>query len=289
MRLGYSLLLREYLAATEADYGDCAEFQITCPACHEAIFKAGALDGERQYFSHYAASKSDVSACELRVAAIHREQIERANLLGHDQTLAEFFARFQDALSDWIFGGFRDVDLPGLRRRLRWCSARRAFLQFADHLRGTDFPEQMREAVYGDLWNDVLKEFTDQSPLWIRRQRRFATDFLHHLDAPNSLSAWAFIIAIIVFMRTRGSASNILMAGRDAALKKLFTTLDHDLYTELVGITLRSTRILLILVPYADILRGTRRDWNRHRTLLLTMFRGYWDSEQEPVRGPPPE
>jgi hypothetical protein len=140
MQTGYSLLLREYVAAKEVDYGDCEEFQITCPSCHEAIFKAGKYDSDRQYFSHYAASKSDVSDCELRVAALSNEQTARENLIGHGQTLAQFFARFQDILVTWMYSGktpewLGASDPLTMKKRLMWSCSRPEFIRYARHVR----------------------------------------------------------------------------------------------------------------------------------------------------------
>jgi hypothetical protein len=136
MQTGYSLLLREYVAAKEVDYGDCEEFQITCPSCHEAIFKAGKYDSDRQYFSHYAASKSDVSDCELRVAALSNEQTARENLIGRGQTLAQFFARFQDILVTWMYSGktpewLGASDPLTMKKRLMWSCSRPEFIRYA--------------------------------------------------------------------------------------------------------------------------------------------------------------
>jgi hypothetical protein len=150
MQTGYSLLLREYVAAKEVDYGDCEEFQITCPSCHEAIFKAGKYDSDRQYFSHYAASKSDVSDCELRVAALSNEQTARENLIGRGQTLAQFFARFQDILVTWMYSGktpewLGASDPLTMKKRLMWSCSRPEFIRYARHVR-----HHMRhQAAYG--------------------------------------------------------------------------------------------------------------------------------------------
>ena len=79
MKYGKSLLLGELISAKEVDYEDVREnrFWIVCSVSNEAIFKvvrqtgdSGVQDPATHYFSHYEASRSYVTDCELRVGRI---------------------------------------------------------------------------------------------------------------------------------------------------------------------------------------------------------------------------
>src|SRR5687768_5429193 len=100
MRLGYSLLLSDYVKAEEADYEDCATFGLVCPACHEAIFKRirPTVSGESHYFAHYKISPQVTERCELRVNAITQHQMNTAEIESRGQNLSVFMKHFQRAL-----------------------------------------------------------------------------------------------------------------------------------------------------------------------------------------------
>jgi hypothetical protein len=100
MKLGYSLLLREYVAAEKIDYSDCKNFQIVCPNCKEPIFKV-----ERKiepqiihYLSHYNRDKDYVDICELRVIKISSREIESVNNISRNQKLEYFLKVLKDAI-----------------------------------------------------------------------------------------------------------------------------------------------------------------------------------------------
>jgi hypothetical protein len=80
MKYGKSLLLSELKSAKEVNYEDVRKnrFWIGCSVWNEAIFKvvrqtgdsAVVQDPATHYFSHYEASRSYVTDCELRVGRI---------------------------------------------------------------------------------------------------------------------------------------------------------------------------------------------------------------------------
>ena len=95
--LDSSNLLLEHVAADEIEHGDCADFQIVCPACREAVhLRKGEV--RTPYLSHYKAIDEEARECELRVGAIPHEQIARTNALGREQTLALFQTQFRHAI-----------------------------------------------------------------------------------------------------------------------------------------------------------------------------------------------
>jgi hypothetical protein len=262
MQTGYSLLLLEHVSATEVDYGDCEEFQITCPACHEAIFKAGRHGGDRQYFSHYAASKSDVRECELRVAAMNQEQMAADNLIKRGQTIEKFFDRFRMPVLEWLY----KEDAPTVRKQVAWGSARPSFLLFAhdirDHIANTDVSDiqHYKEALTDDR----------KTVFWIKRQNQYATGFLNHLVAPNSFSAFAFIllVSLIYFEKFAEKQQTTLLNGKDKELRKVFASLtDADYHNCFCGVY-----ALIHAIPYLKFLgSGDHKEEESYRKSLNSL------------------
>jgi len=260
MDLGYSLLLREYVTATEVDYGDCKLFQITCPICHEAIFKAGKYGQDRQYFSHYAASKADVNHCELRVRSLKQDDLVISNLAGHGQTMDQFFGHFRKFIVDWLF-----VEKSAhIRRQINWMVARPSFMRIAQVFRS--FLIQGNQLITYKLSRDELKQVfnEDRSPYWIEQQARFAEDFQQHLLAPNSQSALCFVVAIMIFANITilpPESWRLMTQGHDRQLKqhlqKFYT---GDNLTNFQLVLIATLDMLLMTVPYFDLLNGEPGD-----------------------------
>jgi hypothetical protein len=265
MDIGYSLLLREFITAVEVDYGDCQQFQITCPCCHEAIYKAGKYGQDRQYFSHYAASKSDVSECELRVAALSRETIEAKNIIGHGQSMEKFFATSQDFVLNWLFR----EQAKATRIRINWMVARPAFTSYALHLRKVvRSREQTHRVLLRKLIADLLI-VPQSSDFWFQRQTDFASDFIDHLIAPNSSALFVFFIAVsILLTRPINVKDAAFTHGRDRVLQHYIDNLSDDMFHNVNTWYLRTFDFLLVTLPYVDLLAG-HSDETANRDLLL--------------------
>jgi hypothetical protein len=148
MRIGESIHLGLVEAAI-ADHGDCARYAITCPFCHEAVFKGVRRDGRRDgtathYFSHYREVPSDqVERCEIWSASITKEQIEASRAEAREQALAAFVANYRDCLlrARW-FGrvGFEasDAALRRIEQRPVWRSFARSVRPVARRAWGDD-------------------------------------------------------------------------------------------------------------------------------------------------------
>src|SRR5215216_3009097 len=101
MKYGKSLLLGELISATEVDYEDVREnrFWIVCPVCNEAAFKvvrqaedSSVEDTHIHYFSHYEASRSYATDCELRVRRITESDRHTIAVASRGQKLRYFIA-----------------------------------------------------------------------------------------------------------------------------------------------------------------------------------------------------
>ena len=53
MEYAFSLVLQDFVHATEVSYEDTREFIIICPSCHEHVRKIGSEVLSRQYFAHF--------------------------------------------------------------------------------------------------------------------------------------------------------------------------------------------------------------------------------------------
>lgn len=251
MNLGYSLILQESVDATEVDHGDCIQFQIVCPSCNEGIFKAGKFGGDRQYFSHYPASKSDVAQCELRVGKMTRDQINHALSADHGQSLEQFFARFQAPLIERYYP--RNIET---RKRFSWAIARPEFVKFIRKERSS-----MRwEMAASDLFSKMETSLgvKGKTRFWLKRQRQFSEKFLAHLIAPNSTSAFAFLYFFAIHYLCEDKLSKddfqILLTGKDKALGKMFSSWEESKEVKTCTMSFLST---FIAIPFFDIYLGT--------------------------------
>jgi hypothetical protein len=128
MKFGKSLLLGELLKADDVDHPDVSDnrFWIVCPACSEAVFKvvrnAESDKPALHYFSHYEASKSYASDCELRVGSITQHDVDRLAIQSRAQKLQYFIASLQRAIHEDFLSPFdapRHVFTEGYFRVLR--------------------------------------------------------------------------------------------------------------------------------------------------------------------------
>lgn len=267
MKTGYSLLLRQYLDAGEVGYQDCRDFQIVCPACREAIFKAGSEDGLRQYLSHYPAAAAQAPDCELRVARIDATRIDRENAAGRGQQLAAFQAVFREAMLAQIWPD------PEMRRQgaahAAWMAERRTFRWFADQVR--EMYVRTKDAIDAVFW-DLGDVYPGQSPFWRKRQSAFARDFLEHLIARHSVKNLNLALAVglmhqLAVSERQGAGSTpqdvlgleAMTALRQAPEDELNRWLERRLQDATMPVVLtaglQAIRAVLVEFPYVEVLR----------------------------------
>lgn len=133
MKIGYSNILGDHVAAELLDYKDCELFQIVCPCCREPLFKAVRNNGssETHFLSHYEASKAYAAECELRAKDYDAGALQAANAFSREQRLTYFIERFTqmlDRLPLW--------EKPGARAR------------WNDLIRKNDVSRRVRETLY---------------------------------------------------------------------------------------------------------------------------------------------
>jgi hypothetical protein len=199
MQVGYSIKLGETIAAAEAEYDDCAMFQITCPACREAVFK-GMRNIPRaiHYFSHYRAV-DDARLCELRVGHIAKQMGVVDGFVGHEQTLQKFMATFRESL----IAGYERATGYNLRRETMKIYVQPYMDPLADDAFKEFYSYLWRERSEGpDVRDDLLRMFKltsvlkDRSPFWMRRASSYVMDVMRHLDNPQAGSNRRFLLAM---------------------------------------------------------------------------------------------
>jgi len=213
MKHGYSLLVREYVEAREVDYDDCRSFQIVCPCCYEALFKAGSDPEGRQYLSHYASGGSDVPDCELRVASMSTQSMQERNHAARGQHLELFQKRFFDLLAAQFFAdeAYRSHGLKLIDRMTSRPSYRSLIREIRPSLQ-----VMAHDDVAVGIVLDPDVQYRSRSPFWRQRQKTYALSFLRHVVAPNSLRTLYFAVAMGV-LHQRSTAMKLGTSGRHAA------------------------------------------------------------------------
>lgn len=97
MKLGYSNLTGELIDAFLITSGDCAPFQIVCPACREPVFKVERDEG-LHYLAHYRDNPLVPSDCELRVRAFGTQEVHDVCARAQAQRLKYFLEVLRDAV-----------------------------------------------------------------------------------------------------------------------------------------------------------------------------------------------
>jgi len=195
MQAGYSISLGEIVPAADAEYDDCAKFQITCPACREAVFKGlRTTPREIHYFSHYRAV-DDAALCELRVAQLSKDSGIVDGFQSHEQSLKKFLANFRDN----IISGYERASGVNLRRQAMKIYiqpylddiADRAFREICSLIWREDNPRNYAAGITG-----LAKISATRSPFWHRRAASYVLDALRHLDTEQASTNRRLLIAL---------------------------------------------------------------------------------------------
>lgn len=288
MKTGFSEFLLEFVDADDVEYGDCKDFQITCPACREGVFKVGAKGDARRYLSHYRGTTSDVADCELRVAAITRATMDRVN----GEARGQLLKGFQDHFLDMTLESITPADGPGqtsrsgLRKTLEDATGRPAFREMMRKARPaiaeTATSEEHREAFFGNGYgyrSGIDREGRStgpgQSEFWIARQLAYAQSYAHHLLAPGSLRTLYDATAIGLYKMRRtirnigtvgdngdfaDEASQVLLYGTNGQLASFLNQCRREVITHdgatgpaiglVLGMIEQAVKSALIELPY---------------------------------------
>ena len=301
MKYGKSLLLGELISATEVDYEDVREnrFWIVCPVCNEAIFKvvrqtehSDVEDPATHYFSHYEASRSYATDCELRVGRMTDDDLHTIAVESREQKLKYFIATLQDAIHQHFLNSgsaatewFGDGHFRQLRRSgtLAWYRNHH-YRIFEKRMRGISDEEILATFDFSiqTLGEDEKEQLT--SNLSINTQKRIALDLLKHLSTPKARPAFDYLFDHAYTWLTARLESNIYFDKVTGIEKDLLPVLNRlpntsrhkvqqllaDLartnHSHILGqpydaldtleLSLRSQMLLILVsLPYLDILR----------------------------------
>ena len=212
MKYGKSLLLAELIPATEVDYEDVRKnrFWIVCPVCNEAIFKVvrqpvdSDID-EAHYFSHYEASRSYATDCELRVRRITEADLDTIAVQSREQKLKYFIATLQDAIHQHFLdetsrlrsrpkrfgdGHFRQLRRSGTLAWYRDIHYRNFHQKLQRRLDDEDLLTEFDLSIQS-LGDEEKEQLTTN--LSISTQKRIALDLLKHLTSPKARPAFDYL------------------------------------------------------------------------------------------------
>jgi hypothetical protein len=219
MKYGQSLLLGELITADQVDYEDVRKnrFWIVCPVCNEAIFKvvrqnrdSGVVeDPHSHYFSHYEASRSYVTDCELRVGRITEDDFHTIAVTSREQKLKYFIATLQAAIHQhflvesngfWDRAGrsaiqrFGDGHFRQLRRSHTLALYRDIHYRFFQKVQRMLSDEEMLAELELSIQSVGEEEKTQLTTnLSISTQKRIALDLLKHLTGPKARPTFNFL------------------------------------------------------------------------------------------------
>ena len=214
MKYGKSILLGELISADKVDYDDVRKnrFWIVCPVCNEAIFKVvrQTLDSDiddphTHYFSHYEASRSYATDCELRVSRITDDELYTVAVKSREQKLKYFVATLEDAIHQHFHEHFLNCECSATKRfgdghfhQLR----RSGTLSWYRDLHFRTFQDLQRtlsdEEIFAEFDQSIRslgdverKQLT--TDLSISTQKRIALDLLKHLTNPKARATFDYL------------------------------------------------------------------------------------------------
>lgn len=219
MKLGYSLLLAEYVAAEKVDYLDCKNFQIVCPNCKEPIFKV-----ERQlpqtihYLSHYNRDKTYVDICELRVVKISQNEIQSVNNISREQKLEYFLSVLRDAIIENEYPNNPESikSIKALFNKLNHSAGIQVLRDMMYELSRQQFLQCSDNDLY-ECFDDYISEIKmisgsfPKTSFSIEMQKRIATDIWKHLLSPKAKGNYSFLLfhAYVMLIMRIEEANNV--------------------------------------------------------------------------------
>lgn len=272
MKLSWSILLQDYVTAEEVGYDDCREFQIVCPSCFEAVFKAGTEGGKRQYLSHYAQSKVDVDDCELRVSLITKDHLHFQTALSRGQQLE----LFQKSLSENLVRGIWKT-----LESQRFVSSIIENLTKHETIRsmareGRGFLKSDENLATAKLWKTMDSILQEEKMLEERRCLSYSFDLLSHILSPNSFKSFLYVFCVGIVYRASSVKKgpkdyhvfrfdeefeifNMIVNNTGSSLKRYLSNLSDKEMSNLMIVLSMQIPVILLRYPYFDVIRENRK------------------------------
>lgn len=289
MKKGYSILLGEYINAPEADYEDCADFQIVCPECDEPIFKCERHIENKDdihYFSHYGAKLPEQKGCELRIQQYESSEVVAHNAKSRKQRLEHFLALLPHTLGSYDLypddgtashtkmkksraisllyqevkrivkvnqqESFIDMTIQDVKRRLK---------QQSHHL-NTTFAEHIQIRIMKDMWRSIRTVPQEPNLLFLFRHAFLAEMSSWFVSAHHYQPGTDDHTQSLILLK---GFQNAFDCRRDNHAKKLIRNfmnqplLNSDgtvssLYQRMIGNIMVQMAEALLVMPYSEIL-----------------------------------
>lgn len=203
MKIGYSLLLGEYINAEGINYTDCKNFQIVCPSCKEPVFKAKRElnSSTSHYLSHYNKDKSYADECELRVSKISQKDIQSLNNEARNQKLEYFLNVLKDTILEHEYDQGESLELSILLlKKIGNSAAIQFFRDKVYEITKEMVRESGRSKIY-DLFDSYIDDIVEvagsfyETSFSIEIQKRIAYDILSHLVSAKARGNYIFLFS----------------------------------------------------------------------------------------------
>jgi hypothetical protein len=228
MKIGYSIFLDEHVEAKGLDYADCRDFQIVCHECRDAVYKVGAPHSDRQHLSHYPTSRSDVIACEERVATYDRTRLNAEDAESKGQHLRLFQDVFIERSllaivkpgsdPEKVLGPISEMIDAAVTRPTFRDHCRRMAARTRQNIEGN---AGMREVV-GDGQGYRNGQHTE---FWIQRQIEFSKQFVRHIVTPSATRTLYHAIALGIYKLRRNMQNHRIQNENPELIDKVSETL----------------------------------------------------------------
>ncbi|HEV7642807.1 MAG TPA: hypothetical protein VGO50_02590 [Pyrinomonadaceae bacterium] len=202
MRLGYSLLLGEFIHSEIINYVDCKAFQIVCPSCKEPIFKVvrDANPLTVHYLSHYEKNVVYDADCELRVSGISNDDIETANNGSRDQKLRYFLGVLRNAVLTTCYdldGGKKAENFASKIRRSNALKKYRNFVFSSNREVFASMPEEEITKYFDGYIDDIIQISGSFTPtvFSLTTQKKIAQDIWLHLLSAKAEENFMFLFS----------------------------------------------------------------------------------------------
>ena len=200
MRIGWSIVLQDYVRAGEMDYDDARTFQVVCAHCREALFKRVRRRGDgtdTHYLAHYKADPERDAQCELRVSRITDTDLAAQAGVARGQLLKRFLDVYEHCLAEGMSAGLAiggaAPSAETIRRKANAAINRPTFLRLS---RGCALTLRDRSSERAGIIGRHIERFarsTLEEPglLALSRGAAIAGDMLTHLLTEQAARNWA--------------------------------------------------------------------------------------------------
>ncbi len=196
MKLGYSILLGEYIDASHIQHTDCELFQVVCPACNEPVFKVERVPNNTQnsveYLSHYTVSNSYQPDCELRIKGFSESQFKKHNSISRNQRLEYFLSVLRQMI------GQNPIYANSYKKTHGQLNGSKSLKWFRERLYEHTINQNIIEQAFYDISDEYINDITSaggniRTAFSVSVQKRIAFDMWKYLLSKKGQSNYDFL------------------------------------------------------------------------------------------------